>query len=84
MAFATLHPQEAMLQPTTFEILGKFLLYVQPQTTVIEFEYQAGCGAFGVRSRCAVRRGLPAAKKGECEDVYIVELARQYTSRFYG
>ena len=35
MAFAALHPQEAMLQPTTFEILGKFLLYVQRQGLVL-------------------------------------------------
>lgn len=35
MALAALHPQEAMLQPTTFEILGKFLLYVQRQGIVL-------------------------------------------------
>ena len=35
MAFTALHPQEAMLQPTTFEILGKFLLYVQRQGLVL-------------------------------------------------
>ena len=35
MAFAALHPQEAMLQPTTFVILGKFLLYVQRQGLVL-------------------------------------------------
>jgi hypothetical protein len=35
MAFAALHPQEAMLQPATFEILGKFLLYVQRQGLIL-------------------------------------------------
>ena len=35
MALATLHPQEVMFQPTTFEILGKFLLYVQRQGLVL-------------------------------------------------
>jgi hypothetical protein len=29
MAFGALHPQESMLQTATFEILGKFLLYMQ-------------------------------------------------------
>jgi hypothetical protein len=35
MVFAALQPQEAMLQPTTFEILGKFLSYVQRQGLVL-------------------------------------------------
>jgi hypothetical protein len=31
MTFATLHPQESMLQAAAFEILGKFLLHMQGQ-----------------------------------------------------
>jgi hypothetical protein len=31
MAFATVHPQEAMLQPTTFEILLDQMTFLQAQ-----------------------------------------------------
>ena len=31
MTFATLHPQESMLQAAAFEVIGKFLLHMQGQ-----------------------------------------------------
>lgn len=31
MTFCALHPQKAVLQPAAFEVIGKFLLYVQGQ-----------------------------------------------------
>jgi len=35
MAVVTLHPQEIVLQPTTFEVIGKFLLHMQGQVLAL-------------------------------------------------
>jgi hypothetical protein len=31
MTVGALHPQESLFQPTTFEVIGKFLLHMQRQ-----------------------------------------------------
>jgi hypothetical protein len=39
MAFAALHPQEAVFQPAAFEVIGKFLFHMQGQGLALHGHY---------------------------------------------